>query len=265
MLREEDKLFSRYKDGMKMVYIPAGTFMMGSEVGYDSEMPVHEVYTDAFYIDEHTVTNAQYCLFLYNYGKDTDADWNRLIDIESPSCLIERSGNVYQPKSGYEKHPVVEVTWYGAAAYAEWVSTRLPTEAEWEKSARGGLVGKKYPWGDEIGPAKANYDNDGSRKWIAKDTLKYLKPVGSFPPNGYGLYDMVGNVWEWCADWYDEDYYENSPERNPKGPEGNKYSVCRGGSWGSNPNSVRCATRVGIDPKGRYFNLGFRCVFSSPT
>ncbi len=265
------------KDGAKMVLIPAGEFQMGSNDGEDNEKPVHTVYLNAFYMDKYEVTNSQYAQFLNDYGKNADAVGHELIDLDDEDCLIEKGGSVYRPKSGYENHPVIEVTWYGAAAYAQFYGKRLPTEAEWEKAARGGLVGKKYPWGDSISPTKANYDSDRSRSYSTADMLEYLNPVGSFPPNGYGLYDMAGNVWEWCADEYDKNYYSKSPKDNPTGPgtpilfvnsgftSVKERRVCRGGSWVGNPDYMRCADRYWGDPAFSFDYQGFRCVVSSPS
>jgi formylglycine-generating enzyme required for sulfatase activity len=240
-----------------MVLIPAGEFEMGSN-DYDDEKPVHTVYLDAFYMDKYEVTNAQYVKFLNDYGKNTDAAGHKLLDIDSEFCLIEKVGNTYRPKSGYENHPVIEVSWYGAAAYAQFYGKRLPTEAEWEKAARGGLVGKKYPWGDEAYKGKASFGSG-------------LKPVGSFAPNGYGLYDMAGNVWEWCADEYDSGYYSKSPKNNPKGPgititfKNNDFTsvtirrVLRGGSWCRYPGLFRCSGRNDYRPTYACNDIGFRC------
>jgi len=258
------------KDGAEMMLIPAGEFQMGSNDGDDDEKPVHPVSVDAFYMDKYEVTNAKYAKFLNDYGKNADAAGHELIDLDSSYCLIEKSGSVYRPKSGYANHPVIEVTWYGAAAYAQYYGKRLPTEAEWEKAARGGLAGKKYPWGDNITHDNANYSGTGGR-----DQWDRTSPVGSFPPNGYGLYDMAGNVWEWCADGWDENYYSKSPKNNPKGPgtpvlfvnndftNVNNRRVCRGGSWVNNPLVVRCANRTGTDPSVRFNDVGFRLVLSS--
>jgi len=252
------------KDGAEMMLIPAGEFEMGSN--YKSEK-VHTVYLDAFYMDKYEVTNEKYAEFLNEYGKTTDDAGHELIKIDSSYCLIEKSRNVYRPKSGYENHPVVMVSWYGAAAYAQFYGKRLPTEAEWEKAARGGLKGKKYPWGDEIDSTKAKYGGGGG-----------AKPVGSFPPNGYGLFDMAGNVWEWCADEYDANYYSKSPKKNPAGPgtpirfvdddftSVEKVPVYRGGSWDDGPFDLRCAVRNWDGSTGSDLSYGFRCcVFSSPS
>jgi sulfatase modifying factor 1 len=194
------------KDGAPMVLIPAGDFQMGSNDS-DDEKPVHTVYLDAFYIDIYEVTNAQYKKFMDATKYKEPNYWN-------------------DSKFNAPNHPVVGVRWNDAVAYTKWAGKRLPTEAEWEKAARGGLVGKKYPWGDNLTHDDANYSGTGGKdKWVN------TSPVGSFAPNGYGLYDMAGNVWEWCADWYDSKYYASSPKSNPKGPSSGERAVLRGGSW----------------------------------
>jgi len=257
----------RPKDGMKMRLIPAGEFSMGDhhDAGGDAEKPVHTVYLDDYYIDETEVTNEQYCAFLNDYGKNVDADGHELLKLEWSQ--IEKVGNTYKPKSGYEKHPVGAVTWYGAAAYAQWAGAGLPTEAQWEKAARGGLVGKKYPWGDTITHDDANYWGTGG-----KDKWDETSPVGSFPANRYGLFDMDGNVWEWCADGYGSGYYSKSPKNNPTGPgtpilfvgddftNVNSPRVVRGGSWlNGHPDNLRCAYRYNGTPAAVDSHLGFRC------
>jgi formylglycine-generating enzyme required for sulfatase activity len=223
------------KDGAPMALIPAGEFQMGSNER-DNEKPVHTVYLDAFYIDKYEVTNAQYRKFM-------DAT-----EYKAPACWDDSKFNA-------PGHPVVSVSWDDAVAYAKWAGKRLPTEAQWEKAARGGLVGKKYPWGDELTHDYANYSGTGGR-----DKWEYTSPVGSFPPNGYGLYDMAGNVWEWCADWYDKDYYKNSPKQNPKGPDSGNIRVLRGGSWGTGDGYfLRAACRFDLEASVRYYYVGFRC------
>jgi len=260
----------RQKDGMKMRLIPAGEFSMGDhhDVGWDDEKPVHTVYLDAYYIDETEVTNKQYCAFLNDYGKNEDAAGHELLDTDDEDCLIEKVEDTYKPRVGYEKHPVIEVSWYGAAAYAQWAGARLPTEAQWEKAARGGLVGKKYPWGDTITHDDANYFGTGG-----KDKWDRTSPVGSFPANGYGLFDMAGNVYEWCADEYEEGYYSNSPKNNPKGPgidltlkdkdftsvKASTSCVLRGGSWSLSTNDLRCACRRLNSAYDADCLVGFRC------
>lgn|GEM_PF-1264115 len=245
------------KDGMAMILIPAGEFQMGDHFseGDRDERPVHTVYLDAFYIDECEVTNKLYAKFLNDIGKDKDEEGHKLLDIDNPYCLIKYEEGRYRPKEGYEEHPVVTVSWWGAKAYAEWAGKRLPTEAEWEKAARGGLIGKRFPWGDEISHDMANYGGMGG-----KDKWNGTSPVGSFPPNSYGLYDMAGNVWEWCLDWYDPRYYSKTPRKNPKGPGSGSYRVLRGGSWYNISNELRVSERLRHDPQSMFHNVGFRCV-----
>lgn len=240
------------KDGAKMVLIPAGEFQMGRDDGSYSEKPAHTVYLDAFYIDQYEVTNAMYAGFLSDYGRTTDEERHELLSIDNEFCLIEKAGNAYRPKTDYEDHPVVMVSWYGAVAYAQFYDKRLPTDAEWEKAARGGLVGMKYPWGnDEATAENANYDGN----------IGCTTSVGSYPPNNYGLYDMAGNVWECCADWYDSDYYASSPYSNPTGPNDGTYRALRGGSWTNNSSLLRVERRYYFllpTTGGRF--VGFRCV-----
>ena len=153
---------------------------------------------------------------------------------------------------------MVDVSWNDAVAYAEWSGKRLPTEAEWEYAARGGLIGQRYPWGNDITHNNANYYTEGIR---GKDKWNRCAPVGSFEPNGYGLYDMAGNVYEWCADWYDQHYYSNSPTKNPLGPNTGSHRVLRGGYWNYTGDYLRVAYRSEELPHGwitRY--NGFRCV-----
>ncbi|RLB07116.1 MAG: formylglycine-generating enzyme family protein [Deltaproteobacteria bacterium] len=218
------------KDGMHMVLIPAGEFMMGSENGEQDERPVHKVWVDAFYIDEHEVTVGQYRKFLQETGYPPPRFWN--------------------PELDKDNEPVVGISWYDACAYAKWAGKRLPTEAEWEKAARGGKQLKPFPYGDEISTELANYESRG------------ISPVKSYPPNGYGLYDIVGNVWEWCYDWYDEHYYKYSPFRNPMGPVNGRMKVVRGGAWYSNRDHLRVSNRRAVDPHAKSYHIGFRCVIS---
>ena len=232
------------KDGAEMVLIPAGNFQMGSDDDEDNEKPVHTVYVDAFYMDKYEVTNAQYRRFVQatKYSEPTgygyvDGEWRW-------------SG--FRPWSDSrfcaDNQPVVCMSWADAQAYAEWAGKRLPTEAEWEKAARGGLVGMEYPWGNKITEENANYGFN-----IGSTTL-----VGSYPPNGYGLCDMAGNVWEWCADWYDENYYANSVSLNPTGPDSGTARVLRGGCWLGFQADLRVALRR--IPSGTFYYIGFRCV-----
>ena len=245
----------------EVVVIPAGEFQMG---GSDSdaeidEHPVHTVDVNAFYIHKYEVTNAQYKNFV-----DANLQWQKNSiprKFHNGEYLKLWKDNTYP--SGKENHPVVYVSWYAAMAYAKWAGRRLPTEAEWEKAARGGLVSAKYPWGDVIDDSMANYGGDFG------DT----KPVGSYSPNDYGLYDMTGNVMEWCLDAYDENFYNHSPSRNPIAGGtlvdivNNFVSVTnprvvRSGCWYNVPMHVRVADRYGTSPDDASGGRGFRCAGS---
>jgi formylglycine-generating enzyme required for sulfatase activity len=224
-----------------MVVIPAGEFLMGSEGGYPNERPVHTVFIDAFALSQYPVTNVQYERFV----RETKHRVPYLDDPRVESDNWNRDQHTYPPGRG--EHPVVLVSWRDAQAYCAWAGGRLPTEAEWEKAARGGLTGKLYPWGDNIELSLANYD-----------TRTGTTPVGSYPPNGYGLYDMAGNVWEWVADWYDPKYYQRSPSQNPLGPEQGTVRVLRGGAWLLFPQFCRVAYRFRNGPDFRFNLIGFR-------
>ena len=241
-----------------MVLIPAGEFQMGS-VASDTEYPVHTVFIDAFYIDKYEVTNAQYKKFV-----DANPQWQKdHIDkaLHKGGYLALWNGNEYP--IGKANYPVVYVSWYAAMAYAQWVGKRLPTEAEWEYAARGGLSGQKYPWGNELDRSKANYYNASDSK---------MTPVGTYPPNGYGLYDMVGNVWEWCLDEYHDDFYARSPRENPLSGAitvgwviDNFTSIktdrtLRSASWSSYPAALRVSFRSGDPPTNVAEVIGIRCV-----
>jgi formylglycine-generating enzyme required for sulfatase activity len=233
------------KDGSLLTLIPAGEFFMGSEKGYPAERPIHRVSVDAFYLGVHPVTNEQYARFITETGHRAPYLDDRRMQGENWNP--ETHG--YAPERA--QHPVVLVSWRDAQAYCEWAGGRLPTEAEWEKAARGGLEGKLYPWGDDIDSTLANYDNrDGAT------------PVCSYPANGYGLYDMAGNVWEWVADWYDPHYYAHSPLTNPHGPETGATKVLRGGAWLLFAEFCRVAYRFRNSPDFRFNLIGFRLARS---
>ncbi|MAE17341.1 hypothetical protein CMK12_00105 [Candidatus Poribacteria bacterium] len=230
------------KDESEMVLIPAGSFEMGDHLdGMKKALPVHTVELDSFYMDKYEVTVGQFKKFVEKSGYAYQGNWNSVAQ--------------YSPGDDY---PMVYVTWNDAVAYAKWTRKRLPTEAEWEYAARGGLVGKRYPRGDEISHDDANYSGTGG-----KDKWSKCAPVGSFAANGYGLYDMAGNVREWCQDWYGENYYSSSPAKNPPGPGSGSSRVLRGGYWNYSTYALRVATRVNNFPKSRNYYVGFRCVSGS--
>jgi formylglycine-generating enzyme required for sulfatase activity len=292
------------------VWIPAGDFLMGDEAFPDAR-PVHRVHVDGFWMDQTEVTNEQFARFVDATRYLTVAE--RMPDAERdnlPADLVPFSG-VFDPEgcpagqecvgctpwwkpcpgacwrhpqgsdssvAGLEKYPVVHIAWEDACAYGRWAGKRLPTEAEWEWAARAGLEGKRYYWGDELCPGG---------KWMAniwqgtfpldnrvEDGFAGTSPVGSFPANGYGLYDMAGNVWEWCADWYRPDYYRDSPRDNPPGPDsgidptghGQPHRVQRGGSFLCSDNyciRYRAGARGRGEPRTGLAHNGFRCVRSS--
>ena len=242
-----------------MVGIPVGEFRMGSTV-IENEKPVHTVYLDAFYIDRYEVTNAEYKKFVD--ANPIFRKTNFPADFHDGNYLAHWTEDTYP--SGQEHHPVTYVSWYAAMAYARWAGKRLPTESEWEKAARGGLPGVKYPWGNTATPGTANAAG------VSGSTL----PIGSYPPNRYGLHDMAGNVHEWCLDAYDAAFYEASPREHPIAGAATisevlgvyftdvaSDRVLRGGSWQSSVETLRVAARHGaLSPKAATAQVGFRCA-----
>ena len=245
------------KDSAVMVFVPAGDFLMGTSDAdielykeifplrnisrFDNERPQRTVYVDAFYIDQLEVTNQQYKQFLTETGYVT----KQYLDY---------------PPHNIDNQPAVVLEWSDAAAYAEWAGKRLPTEAEWEKAARG-TDGRIWPWGNVWDPTKLS-GNDGTG---LIDGYKLTAPVGQFPQGAspYGALDMAGNLWEWVSDWYKEDYYDDAPYMNPKGPETGDGHVLKGGSWAENLDFTRCANRSGGNPGSLI--RGFRCAMDAPT
>ncbi|WP_100933966.1 SUMF1/EgtB/PvdO family nonheme iron enzyme [Candidatus Chlamydia corallus] len=232
----------------EMVLIEGGEFSRGSVEGQRDELPVHKVILNSFFLDIHPVTNEQFIRYLECCGSEQDRYYNELIRLRD-SRIQRRSGKlVIEP--GYGKHPVVGVTWYGASGYAEWIGKRLPTEAEWEIAASGGMAALRYPCGEEIEKSRANF--------FTADTTTVM----SYPPNPYGLYDMAGNVYEWCQDWYGYDFYEISAQEpeSPQGPAQGVYRVLRGGCWKSLKDDLRCAHRHRNNPGAVNSTYGFRCA-----
>lgn len=319
-----------------MVLIPAGEFTMGDTFneGYGDERPVHALYVNAFYMDRYEVTNQQYATALnwayaqgglitvtsgvvYKAGNGTSFPFCDTTTSSSYS-RITWNGSTFGVVAGQETRPMVRVSWYGSVAYCNWHSAmegkplcydlstwtcdfgvdgyRLPSEAEWEKAARGGTPSHRFPWSDQdtIQHARCNYYSLSNYTYDTSPTRghhplwgvgsePYTSPVGFFDgslrhkadwnwpgdpesyqtasgANGYGLHDMAGNAWEWCHDWYSDTYYSSSPYTNPTGPASGAYRVIRGGAWGSTPSACRSATRSSGPPASRSHLVGFRCA-----
>jgi formylglycine-generating enzyme required for sulfatase activity len=219
--------------------IPAGEFVMGSDVGQDDERPPHRVFVDAFDMSVYAVTRGEYAAFLAATAHEAPREW-------------------HEPAFAGDDRPVVGVSWHDAVAYCAWrvslgSAERLPTEAEWERAARGGIDGAVFPWGDEM----PSWIPDGGRGPLAGPW-----PVTLGPPNGFGLHGIAANVHEWCADWHAADYYAQSPAANPQGPPDGRRRASRGGSWRHAVTISRSSARSKIDPAFRYTDYGFRTVRS---
>ncbi len=247
---------------------------MGSAQGMPHEKPVHVVLVKDFWIDQTEITVAEFAKFVEATGYKTEAEkfgWSGVFNLETKEWTRGDAANWRNPegdgKMPSPNEPVTQVSWNDANEYAKWAGKRLPTEAEWEYAARGGLIGKTYSWGDQLRPEGKPVANWWQGEFPSNNTSEdgFLKraPVRSFAPNGYGLYDMAGNVWEWTSDWYAMNYYSNSPMENPKGAANGKEKVVRGGSWMCAENfcsNYRVAGRSSATPDTGLNNVGFRCA-----
>lgn len=286
-----------------MIEIPGGPFLMGSEGPEiwpnDGEAPVRCVTLDPFLLDETTVTNAQFARFIAATGYVTEAEkfgWSFVHHSQIPKsrrkALADRrvhglewwyavEGAFWKmpfgagadfARLGLEDHPVVHVSWNDADAFARWAGKRLPTEAEWERAARGGLAQKLYPWGDELTPAGKHRCNIWQGEFPKRDTgedgYRGAAPARSFKPNAFGLYNMTGNVWEWVNDWFAPAWHTAAPLVNPTGPPHGENKAIRGGSHlchASYCNRYRCSARTGNTPDTSAGHTGFRCAASPLT
>jgi formylglycine-generating enzyme required for sulfatase activity len=276
-----------------MIRLSGGTFAMGNGRGdgypEDGETPVHEVGLAPFWIDAMAVTNERFAAFIDATGYRTDAEifgWSFVFGGLLPAKYAKAQRPVTAPwwrqvhgatwdhpegpesdLRGRERHPAVHVSWRDADAYCRWAGVRLPTEAEWEFAARGGTSGQRFPWGDELNPGGKHRMNVWQGKFpdrnTAADGHRGTAPVDAFAPNGYGLYNVTGNVWEWCQDWFDPGAYAVSPRENPTGPPTGSARVMRGGSYlchKSYCNRYRVDSRSSNTPDSSTGNCGFRCA-----
>jgi formylglycine-generating enzyme required for sulfatase activity len=250
---------------------------MGSPegTGYDDDQPPHTVYLDAFWIDKTDVTNAMFKKFVNAAGYVTDAEKagkSYVFNIKNGNWELANGADWLNPQgsssslAGLEDHPVVQVSWDDANASCKWAGVQLPSEAQWEKAARG-TDGREYPWGDQNPSGNlANFaDANLNVSWAdksANDGYQFTSPVGFYPKGAspYGALDMAGNVWQWVNDWYDAHYYASSPASNPQGPSSGTLRVLRGGSWFEFSYSFRSALRLKLVPSFASYFLGFRCA-----
>jgi formylglycine-generating enzyme required for sulfatase activity len=276
-----------------MVLLHEGEFSMGSEdrLAYpaDGEGPVRHVHVAAFWIDAHAVTNEAFGRFVEETGYVTECErsgWSVVFTGLLPDDIPAARGVPRAPwwrriagadwrhpegpqsdLEGREQHPVVHVTWNDAAAFASAVGKQLPTEAEWEYAARGGLDGRPYPWGDELEPGGEHRMNvwQGTfpRENTCADGYYGTCPVDAFPPNAHGLYNMTGNTWEWCADWFSRDFHVHDRRTNPRGPQSGTHKAMRGGSYlchASYSRHYRVSARTALTPDSSAGDIGFRCA-----
>ncbi len=251
----------------QLVSLHEGWFLMGSASGQDCERPIHRVWIDAFLLAATQVTNAEYAVFLRSINAPVIHSTNaRVIPSEARNLLSAEAAKLLSTNSdpppfwqdqnlNHPQQPVTGVSWFDADRYCQWLAQqtarpyRLPTEAEWERAARGDLEQNDFPWGDDPPQSLPNY----STRWQTGP-----EPVAQYPPNNFGLYNMCDNVHEWCSDWYDPNYYAISPEKNPRGPQQSQRKASRGGSWRHHIKVSRCSARSSIPPDFHYADYGFR-------
>ena len=261
----------------RMVRLDGGTFRMGNDFSdqWDAS-PAHDVTVSPFWMDEHEVTNRQFAQFVDQTGYITTAQergWSHVFDRRAgswrkcPGADWRHPGGPETTLDGRDDYPVVHISCHDATAYARWAGKQLPTEAQWEYAARAGLRDADYPWGRDERP-DGRYEANYWQGWypeedLAMDGHDELARVRSYRPNEFGLFDVSGNVWEWCGDFYDASYYAESPSRDPTGPLEGTSRVLRGGSWLSSENhgsSYRVFTRAHREPDATYEDIGLRCV-----
>jgi len=254
----------------RFVRVPPGEFTMGANDGEDDERPAHQVFVDAYCISACQVTNENYAAFLRETGYPPPAvrELPRVVTPSNETTFRELAApyawRIAAPPRERGQHPVVLIGYHEAVAYCGWLSrtigraVRLPTEAEWERAARGGVESRRYPWGDDIDPSRANFLPDPALK-----KHRGTRPVGSYPPNAFELFDMTGNVWEWVSDWYRADSYRDGDRRNPQCPPTGTLRIVRGGSWVTHDVSqLRCAHRHQVPTDTYTYSIGFRVVYS---
>jgi formylglycine-generating enzyme required for sulfatase activity len=255
---------------LRVARIAAGEFVMGDEDGEADERPAHRAYVDEFAIGVYPVTNAEYARFVAETGHRSPAIGTLPLMVSSAleaefralaARFLWANGS---PPDGREHHPVTLVGFDDVIAYCRWLSTktntpvRLPTEAEWERAARGGVEGRPYPWGETVDGSHANFLKASTAKAEASTAA-----VGSYPPNAFELYDMAGNVWEWVSDWYSPTYYARAQYLNPQGPDHGTLRIVRGGAWvNADARYLRCAYRHKVPPDTYSYSIGFRVAYS---
>jgi sulfatase modifying factor 1 len=255
---------------LQVARIAAGEFVMGAEDGEEDERPPHKAYIDDFAIGICPVTNGEYAQFIRETGHPSPAI--RVLPLMVSGALESDFRSLAAayfwtngtPPEGRDRHPVTLVGFEDASAYCSWLASktgkpvRLPTEAEWERAARGGVDGKRFPWGDTLDAACAHF--------LPHPTVKADRgtaPVGSYPANAFQLHDMAGNVWEWVSDWYSPNYYERAQYINPQGPENGIMRIVRGGAWvNADGRYLRCAYRHKVPPDSYAYSIGFRVAYS---